>query len=74
MVATATFIACRWYRYRFPGDPEPTDVWAERLFDLFAEAQEYAERRTPEIAPRRVSLPVPSSDPPGLWVVCVEPA
>jgi hypothetical protein len=64
----------RWYRLRWPGDLQPSEVWAEKYFDAHDDALRYFERRQVELSPRQVHMPIHSHEDPGIWVVCVEPA
>lgn len=62
----------RWYAIRWPGDMQTAEGFAEKYFDSAQDALAYAERRRNEIAPRRVSGPIPSREDPNVWAVCIE--
>ncbi len=62
----------RFYEIRWPGEPTPSEAFAERFFDNRDEAYDYYERRQTEIDPRRVHLPIPSEEDDHVWVVLVE--
>jgi hypothetical protein len=62
----------RWYPVRWPGDHISSEMFAERFFDSWEDAYNYADHRRSAIAPRRVSEPIRSREDASIWAVCVE--
>jgi len=63
----------RWYRIKWPNERQLRPAWAEKYFDSFHEAFDYAERRRAEHPSRRVHRPVRSHESGHIWAVCVDP-
>jgi hypothetical protein len=62
----------RWYPVRWPGDRITGEMFAERFFDSWEDAYNYAERRRTEISPRRVNEPIRCREDASIWAVCIE--
>jgi hypothetical protein len=62
----------RRYRVRWPEERQLKPTWAEKYFDTFAEAFDYAARRRAEHPTGRVHRPVQSHEQPTAWAVCVD--
>jgi hypothetical protein len=62
-----------WYRVKWPGEVQLKSAWAEKYFDTYLEAFDYAEPRRAEHAAGRVSRPLHSHEAPTAWAVCVNP-
>ena len=63
----------RWYRVKWPGEPQLKPAWAEKYFDNHTEAFDYAERRRAEHPPAASTGRSTPTNHPAAWAVCVDP-